>query len=88
MCSRSGCVHLRRFAPRLRQLIQRVCNRLDRPPREALGAGTPTREELIAHLRTAGRRFAREYWTEGLPLFFPGLRSELGPVPDEFCVRV
>ena len=36
----------------------------------------------------AGRRFAREYWTEGLPLFFPGLRSELGPVPDEFCVRV
>ena len=57
----SMCAHRR-----LRESLQRARDRLARPPREPLGAGTPTREELIAHLRTAGRRFAREYWTEGL----------------------
>ena len=67
---------------RLGRYVRRARDRLDRPPTEPLGDGTPTRETLIAHLRTAGRRFAREYWTEGLPLFFPG--QDLGPVPDEF----
>ena len=67
---------------RLAQYLQRARNRLDRPPSSALGTLKPTRDELIAHLRTAGRRFAREYWTEGLPLFFPN--ADLGPVPDEF----
>ena len=76
-------VHLRRFAPRLRQLLQRTRDRLDRPPSSTLGAGMPTREQLIVHLRTAGRRFAREYWAEGLPLFLEK-GAELGPVPDEF----
>ena len=74
--------HLR-VRSRLRPILQRARDRLDRPPQgEPLGAGTPTRERLIAHLRTAGRRFAREYWTDGLPLFFEG--CDLGPVPDEF----
>ena len=67
---------------RLASYAQRARARLDRPPREPLGAGLPTREHLIAHLKTAGRRFAREYWAEGLPLFFPDL--DLGPVPSEF----
>ena len=67
---------------RLRRALHRIRYRLDRPPTVPLGEGPPTREQLIAHLATAGRRFAREYWAEGLPLFFPGLA--LGPVPDEF----
>ena len=74
--------HLRPLL-RLRSVLQRARDRLDRPPQgEPLGAGAPTRERLIAHLRTAGRRFAREYWADGLPLFFEG--CDLGPVPDEF----
>lgn len=64
-------------------VLQRVRARLDRPPTEALGTSTPTRKQLTAHLRTAGRRFAREYWTEGLPIFFPD--TALGPMPDEFA---
>ena len=69
---------------RLSALLQHVRSRLDRPPpgTEPLGAGTPTRERLIAHLATGGRRFAREYWTEGAPIFFPG--AEFGPVPQQF----
>ena len=81
----------------LDRLLQRVRDRLDRPPPPlrtsdsepaALGVGTPTRDELIAHLRRGGRRFARDYWTEGAPLFFPALAATLGPVPDEFQVEV
>ena len=74
------------FKHRLRPRLSRARDRLDRPPQatEPLGPGTPTRERLIAHLRTAGRRFAREYWTDGLPIFFPSVCAELGPVPDEF----
>ena len=72
------------FRPRrhLLDALFRVRARLDRPPSRALGRSKPTRKQLIANLRTAGRRFAREYWAEGLPLFFPDL--DLGPVPDEF----
>ena len=70
----------------LRRRLYRARDRLDRPQQgEPLGAGMPTRERLIAHLRTAGRRFAREYWTEGIPIFWKG--AELGPVPDEFLER-
>ena len=69
---------------RLRPAIQRARYRLDRPPTSELGTTRPTREQLIAHLRTGGKRFAREYWTEGLPLFFPGQVEELGAVPREF----
>ena len=67
---------------RLRRSLQRARDRLDRPPTTPLGKAHPTRTELIEHLKTAGRRFAREYWTDGLPLFFPGL--DLGSVPDIF----
>ena len=68
---------------RLRGRLYTARDRLDRPPQgEPLGTGAPTRDQLIAHLRTAGRRFAREYWTEGVPIFWKG--AELGPVPDEF----
>ena len=69
---------------RLGRHLQRVRDRLDRPPSSQLGTAHPTRDELIAHLRTAGRRFARDYWTDGIPLFFPGLQASLGPLPDEF----
>lgn len=69
---------------RLCRYLQRARNRLDRPPTAALGTCKPTRDELVANLRTAGKRFAREYWAEGLPLFFPGRVEELGPVPEEF----
>ena len=75
-------VHLRLHA-RLRSLLQRARDRLDCPPQgEPLGAGKPTRERLIVHLQTAVRRFAREYWTEGIPLFFSGV--DFGPLPDCF----
>ena len=67
---------------RLLNALFRVRARLDRPPSQPLGTSTPSRDELIAHLKTAGRRFAREYWAEGLPIFLKG--AELGPVPDEF----
>ena len=73
-----------RLSPRLRAALVRARDRLDRPPRVPLGTATPTRAQLIAHLQTAGRRFAREYWTEGIPLFFPELKAALGPVPDCF----
>ena len=66
----------------VRRALQRARHRLDQPPTSTLGTNTPTREQLIVHLQSAGRRFAREYWTEGLPLFFSDL--ELGPVPTEF----
>jgi hypothetical protein len=69
---------------RLRRSLVRARYRLDRPPLGALGVATPTRAELIAHLTTAGRRFAREYWTDGIPVFFPDFQAELGPVPDAF----
>ena len=72
-------VSLRR---RMRRILQRARDRLDRPPTALLDSAHPTRAQLIAHLQTAGRRFAREYWLEGLPIFFPGL--DLGPVPDDF----
>ena len=77
-----GCFHLR---PRLRlsRRLQAARSRLDRPPTAALGKKHPTRDELIAHLKTAGRRFAREYWTEGLAIFFPDLAPD--PLPEEFC---
>ena len=71
---------------RLARALQRARARLDRPPTVPLGVTTPTREALIAHLQTAGRRFAREYWLEGLPIFFPSL--DLGPVPDCFVAPV
>ena len=67
---------------RLLNALFRARARLDRPPTQPLGTTKPSREELIAHLKTAGRRFAREYWADGLPLFFPDL--DLGPVPSEF----
>ena len=67
---------------RLLDALFRARARLDRPPLQALGTSKPSREELIAHLKSAGRRFAREYWADGLPLFFPGI--DLGPVPEEF----
>ena len=75
-------LHLR-LQLRLRRLLQRARDRLDHPPTVPLGKVRPTRPELVDHLKTAGRRFAREYWTDGLPLFFPGL--DLGAVPDEFA---
>ena len=70
--------------PRLHLLdaLFRVRARLDQPPSQPLGSSKPSREELIAHLKTAGRRFARDYWAEGLPIFLKG--AELGPVPAEF----
>ena len=69
---------------RLGSSLRRARDRLDRPPSSQLGTNHPTREELIAQLRTAGRRFARDYWTDGIPLFLPDLQASLGPVPDEF----
>ena len=63
---------------RVRAPLQHARDRLDRPPQALLGAGTPTREQLIAQLATAGRAFARDYWTDGLPLTFPGV--DFGPV--------
>ena len=69
---------------RLRRVLQRARDRLDRPPSTPLGTETPTRDAMIAHLRTAGRRFAREYWTDGLPIFCA--RFDLGPVPEEFAM--
>ena len=69
-----------RLRRRLQPLLARARARLDHPPRTTLGVAAPTREQLIEHLRTAGRRFAREYWSEGLPIFFPG--KDFGPVPD------
>ena len=76
-------LHLR---PQLRlgRCLQRARDRLDRPSSTPLGTSTPTREELIAHLTTAGRRFAREYWIEGIPIFFPDLMMTLGPLPAQF----
>ena len=71
-----------RVRMRLAQHLQRARDRLDRPPASTLGTADITREALIAHLFSAGRRFAREYWTDGLPIFFPTL--DLGPVPEEF----
>ena len=67
---------------RLLDALFRARARLDRPPTHPLGTTKPSREELIAQLKTAGRRFARDYWADGIPLFFPGL--DLGPVPSEF----
>ena len=67
---------------RLQRAYHRARYRLDRPPTEPLGDGRPTRETLIKHLQTGGRRFARDYWAEGIPLFFPD--SDFGPVPDCF----
>ena len=74
-----------RLHRRLRGPLQRARDRLDRPPQTPLGVAHPTRAELIAHLRTAGRRFAREYWTDGIPLFFAGQQAALGPLPSEFA---
>ena len=67
---------------RLFKILANIRYRLDHPPTQPLNLTSPTREQLIIHLRTAGRRFAREYWVEGVPLFFPYLAH--GPVPDEF----
>ena len=61
--------------------LRRARDRLDRPPTSLLGTTKPTHDELIAHLQTAGRRLAREYWTDGKPLFF---KEDLEPVPEEF----
>ena len=79
-------LHLVRVRRPLRRALTGARNRLDRPPSSTLGTESPTREQLIAHLRTAGRRFAREYWAEGLPLFLKK-GAELGPVPDEFLAK-
>ena len=76
--------HLRLHA-RLRPALQRARDRLDRPPRSELGVAVPTREQLIAHLSTAGRRFAREYWIDGIPLFFPDLQHKLGSLPSSWA---
>ena len=86
---------LPRLPPNIRQKIEDLDNqlrltahraryRLDKPPTAELGTSHPTHEQLIENLRTGGKRFAREYWEEGIPLFFPGQESKLGPVPDEF----
>ena len=69
---------------RLRAALSRARARLERPPTDLLGTSTPTRAQLIAHLRTSGRVFARDYWEHGIPIFFPALSTELGPTPDEF----
>ena len=69
---------------RLARCLRHARAALDRPPATLLGTAQPTRDDLIGHLRTAGRRFAREYWQDGIPLFFPTLQARLGPVPDEF----
>ena len=79
-------LHLVRVRRPLRGALTGARNRLDRPPSSTLGTESPTREQLIAHLKTAGRRFAREYWAEGLPLFLKK-GAELGPVPDEFLAK-
>jgi len=55
-----------------------VSPRTHRPPTAPLPQH-PTRNDMIACLATAGKSFAHAYWTEGLPLFFPGL--DLGPNP-------
>ena len=73
---------------RLRRALHRVRARLDRPPTEPHGTATPTREALIAHLRTGGKRFARDYWVEGIPIFFPALEVELGPLPECFMHNI
>ena len=66
-----------------RAWLFRVRNRLDAPPKIQLVPGAPvTREGLITVLRTAGPRFAREYWTEGVGIVVPG--AGLGQIPDEF----
>ena len=74
-------IHLRP-KHRLGRVLKKVRACLDRPPVTPLGTNHPTRDQLIEHLKTGGKRFAREYWTEGLPLFVPTL--DLGPVPEEF----
>lgn len=76
-----------RLKNRLNRWLFRARTRLDTPPRESLGTTRPTRERLIENLRSAGKRFAREYWTEGVPLFFAGMEAELGEVPEEFVHR-
>lgn len=55
-----------------------VSPRTHRPPTGTLPL-PPTRAGLVAHLATAGKSFAHDYWDEGLPLFFPGV--DLGPNP-------
>ena len=67
---------------RLRRALQRARDRLDRPPTSMLGTDDPSRQELIVHLLTAGRRFAREYWSEGAPLFFR--ERDFGSLPECF----
>ena len=75
---------------RLRRALERARARLDRPPTEPLGLQHPTRAELIEHLKTAGRRFAREYWLEGFPIFFSELHAQTAsePVPACFLFKV
>lgn len=65
--------------------VQRARRRLDRPPTEELGTSDPTREQLIENLRTAGKRFAREYLVEGVQVFFPRNQAELGKPSEEFA---
>lgn len=65
----------------LKTLRRKARDRLQAPPRVLCGKERPTRDELIAELRTAGRVFAREYWTEGAELF--GCTG-LGELPEEF----
>ena len=73
--------------PRLRlgKLGHNASDRLDHPPTAHLGTQKPTREQLVTLLMTAGKRFAREYWLEGVPIFLPGV--DMGPLPDEFSER-
>ena len=80
-------MHVARVRLCLRHALHHARVRLDRPPTGAIGVASPTRAQLIAHLRTGGRRFAREYWIEGLPIFFSASQlAELGPqVPTEFA---
>ena len=65
--------------------VQRARRRLDRPPTEELGTTQPTREQLLQNLRSGGKRFAREYLDEGVPLFFPEKQAELGKPSEEFA---
>ena len=66
----------------LRAWLDRVRLRLDAPPTQQLVPGAPvTRADLIAVLRTAGTRFAREYWLGHASLV---AGPDLGPLPDEF----
>ena len=79
-------LHVTRCVVRpLRAWLDLVRHRLEAPPTRQLVPGEPvTRDALIAVLRTAGARFAREYWLEHAALVTARDGPDLGPVPAEF----